>query len=202
MQGGGAASSQGVQRGRAAIFGPGDDGSEDQPRVIVPRKQGRKGIRAAMGWATIHVRNIDIMCFCGRGRQLLVPVGTEDLDRIVQHLMPRAGESPKATPGTFQDLLEKMDENRITWRLSRRRRKASSQVGSVDSPVGHWHVLYTDNDRRECESSVGLGVPQMSLIGDPLTQDEMLAAARLVLVRARREWNRLDCSGSDRFPVR
>ena len=147
------------------------------------------------------MRNIDILCFCRRGRQLLVPAGTEDLDRIVQHLMPRAGENPRATPGNFTDLLEKTDENLITWRLARRRCKASSQALGVDSPVGHWHVHYTDHEGKSCESSVGLGVPQVSLVGLPLAQEEKLQAARQVLVRARREWNRLDCSGSDRLPL-
>ncbi len=41
-------------------------------------------------------------------------VGTEDLDHIVQDLIPSAGEKPLATPGNFMDLLEKMDENLIT----------------------------------------------------------------------------------------
>ena len=155
-----------------------------------------------MGWGTINVRAIDIVCLCRRGRLVLVPVGTDDLDRIVQHLMPRAGEHPRTTPGNFMDLLEEMDEHRITWRLARRRRKASSQAGVEDTPVGRWHVQYTDKDGKDCESSVGLGVPQVSLIGDSMAQDEKLQAARQVLVRARREWNRLDCSGSDRYPVR
>ena len=190
------------ERRKAGLHGQGEDESEDEPCAIVPRKQGRKGIRASMGWGTIIVRNIDITCLCRRGRQLLVPVGTDDLDRIVQHLIPRAGENPRTPPGSFTEPLEELDENRITWRIARKHRKASSQAVGLDSPVGHWHVHYTDKDGKVCESSVGLGVPQVSLIGDPLAQDEKLQAARQVLVRARREWNRLDCSGSGRYPVR
>ena len=155
----------------------------------------------ALGWATVHVRNMNILCFCRRGRQLLVPVGTDDLDRIVQHLMPRAGENQRPTSGSFADLLEETDESRITWRIARRRSRASSQAAGLDSPIGHWHVHYTDNDGKACETTIGLGVPQVSLTGDPLAQEQMLQAARQVLVRARREWNRLDCSGRDRFPV-
>ena len=201
-QDGGAASSQVAKKGRAAVFAAGDDDSEDQPRAIVPRKQGRKGMRpVAVGWATVRVRNMSIVCLCRRGRQVLVPVGTEDLDHIVQELVPRAGENPIATPGNFTDLLDHMDENLITWRLARRRSKASSQALGVDRHVGHWHVHYTDKEGKACETSVGLGVPQASLAGLPLAQEEKLQVARQVLVRARREWTRLDCSDIRRFPL-
>lgn len=205
QQDGGAASSQVakvVRRGRAAIFAAGDDASDEVPRAIVARKQGRKGMRTrAVGWATVHVRNMDILCFCRRGRQLLVPVSTADLDHIVQDLIPRAGEKQMGTSGNFIDLLEETDANMITWRLARRRVKASSQASGADTPVGHWHVHYTDKEGKACDTSAGLGVPQVSLGGLPLAQDEKLQAARQVLVRARREWNRLDCSESARLPL-
>ena len=94
-----------------------------------------------------------------------------------------------------------MDENLITWRLARRRSKASSQALGVDRHVGHWHVHYTDKEGKACETSVGLGVPQASLAGLPLAQEEKLQAARQVLVRARRELSRLDCSDIRRFPL-
>ena len=155
----------------------------------------------ALGWATVHLRNVNNLCCCRRGRQLLVPVGTEDLDHIVQDLAPRAGENPIATPGNFTDHLDHMDENLITWRLARRRSKASSQALGVDRHVGHWHVHYTDKEGKACESSVGLGVPQASLSGLPMALEEKMLAAGQVLARARREWNRLDCSDIRRFPV-
>ena len=205
QQDGGAASSQVakvVRRGRAAIFAAGDDASDEVPRAIVARKQGRKGMRTrAVGWTTVHVRNMDILCFCRRGRQLLVPVSTADLDHIVQDLIPRAGEKQMGTSGNFIDLLEETDANMITWRLARRRVKASSQASGADTPVGHWHVHYTDKEGKACDTSAGLRVPQVSLGGLPLAQDEKLQAARQVLVRARREWNRLDCSESARLPL-
>ena len=137
----------------------------------------------AVGWATVRVRNMSIVCLCRRGRQLLVPVGTEDLDH------------------NFTDILEEMDENLITWRLARRRSKASSQALGVDRHVGHWHVHYTDKEGKACESSVGLGVPQASLSGLPMALEEKMLVAGQVLARARREWNRLDCSDIRRFPV-
>ena len=198
------ASSQAAKKGRAAIFGAAEDDSDDNLRAIVPRKQGRKGIRmrAAMGWAPITVRNITFVCTCRRGRQLLVPTGTYDLDRIVQHLLPRNGEEPRLTSDDFKDILSDDDENRISWRISRStRRAASSQGGCVDTPVGHWVVHYTDKDGKDCESCVGLGVPRSSLIGEPLTEEQKMEAARQVLMRARRDWNSLDCSGEDRLQV-
>ena len=110
------ASSQAAKKGRAAIFGAAEDDSDDNLRAIVPRKQGRKGIRmrAAMGWAPITVRNITFVCTCRRGRQLLVPTGTDDLDRIVQHLLPRNGEEPRLTSDDFKDILSDDNENRIS----------------------------------------------------------------------------------------
>ena len=196
---GGAASSQGMKRGRAAIFGV-DDEPEDPPNAIVQRKR-RLRAKVATGFATVKVRNIEILCYCRRGRQLLVPVGTDDLDRIVQHLIARAGEGPRPTPGGFADLLERTDENYITWRIARRPRTASSQAVGSASPVGHWTVHYTDKDGKACETTIGLGVPKVSLTGDHLALQEQMQAARLLLVRARREWNRLDCSSSSRFQV-
>ena len=71
----------------------------------------------------------------------------------------------------------------------------------VDTPVGHWVVHYTDKDGKDCESCVGLGVPRSSLIGEPLTEEQKMEAARQVLMRARRDWNNLDCSGEDRLQV-
>ena len=125
------ASSQAAKKGRAAIFGAAEDDSDDNLSAIVPRKQGRKGIRmrAAMGWAPITVRNITFVCTCRRGRQLLVPTGTDDLDRIVQHLLPRNGEEPRLTSDDFKDILSDDDENRISWRISRSTRRAASSQG-------------------------------------------------------------------------
>ena len=75
-----------------------------------------------------------------------------------------------------------------------------AKVG-VDTPVGHWVVHYTDKDGKDCESCVGLGVPRSSLIGEPLTEEQKMEAARQVLMRARRDWNNLDCSGEDLLQV-
>jgi hypothetical protein len=172
--------------------------------AVVPRKQGRKGIRIrqAMGWVTITVRNITFECTCKRGRQLLVPICTDHLDRIVQHLLPRSGEESRLTPHDFKHLLKEGADQRLAWRISRSiRRAAPSQGLRSETAIGHWIVFYTDADGKDCESYIGLGVPRSSLQGEPLTAEEQMYAAQAVLVKAKREWNRLDCSGEEKCKV-
>ena len=71
----------------------------------------------------------------------------------------------------------------------------------LDIPLGHWHEHYTDKAGKDCEISVGLDVPRLSLGGEQMTPEQKMDAARQALARARREWNRLDCSGEARLQV-
>ena len=188
---GASTSSQAALAGRAAIFRDRTPDSEDEAPAIVPKKARRVSTTRASskGWATISVRGMEITCYAGRGRQLLVPVDTGDVDRIVQHLLPKAGEDARASESNFITLLEESDVKLIWWRKA----PVSSQG------CGWWVVNYTDNDGNAGTFRSGLMVPRKNLAGEMMEQQEQMDAASKVLVKARREWNRLDCSDRARF---
>ena len=158
---------------------------------IVRRK--RNKVRETRGWATVSVRGMNIECYSGRGRQLLVPVDGASLDLIVQHLLHRAGEmlqSPRSVDATtFGRLLTQSDYGRIAWRT-----QASSQS------LGFWQITYRNQQGRLARARSGMSVPKASLAGTPLCLKGRVDAANMVLQRARVEWNRLDCSEAARFP--
>ena len=187
---GASASSQAALVGRAAIFRNRTSDSEDEAWA-----SSKKGCRvsttraSSKGWASISVRDMRITCYAGRGRQLLVPVATDDMDRIVEHLLPRAGEAARASEFDFSKLLEESDEKLICWRKA----PARSQG------CGGWQVNYTDENGNSAISRSGLKVPRRNLTGGMMKEREQMDAACQVLVKARREWNRLDCSDRARF---
>ena len=188
---GASASSQAALAGRAAIFRNRTSDSEDEPSAIVPKKARRVSTTRASrkGWASIPVRGMEITCYAGRGRQLLVPVATCDMDRIVQHLLPRAGEDARASESDFSKLLEESDGKLICWR----------KALGYSQGCGCWQVNYTDKDGNTATYRSGLTVPRTNLTGGTLNPQEQMDAACQVLVKARREWNRLDCSDRARF---
>ena len=58
---------------------------------------------------------------------------------------------------------------------------------------------YTDKDGNTATFPSGLTVPRENLTGEMMERQEQMDAASKVLVKARREWNRLDCSERARF---
>ena len=120
---------------------------------------------------------------------MLIPVDDGSLAKIVEHLLPRKGEEPRLDESHLKDLLEEDDAGRIWWRSD----PASSQG------IGFWLIQYTDANGAIIRCRGGLTVPHLDLSGKPLSLTDKLGAARLVLAKARREWNRLDCSDKDRF---
>ena len=187
-----AASSQKAKVGRAAIIQRDESDEEDLVQHIVRRKSKNRDTR---GWATVSVRGMDIECYSGRGRQLLVPVDGKSLDLIVQHLFHRAGEEShhrrKEKTTTFGELLTKSDQGKIAWR---KHAQASSQC------VGFWQIMYRSDRGSLVRGRSGLSVPSVSLAGTPLSTQEQLDAANMVLQKARAEWNRRDCSKAERLP--
>ena len=183
--------SQAASADRGDFFRERTPDSEDEAPAIGPKKARRVSTTRASskGWATISVRGMEITCYAGRGRQLLVPVDTGDVDRIVQHLLPKAGEDARASESNFITLLEESDVKLIWWRKA----PVSSQG------CGCWVVNYTDKDGNTATFRSGLTVPRENLTGEMMERQEQMDAASKVLVKARREWNRLDCSKRARF---
>ena len=158
------------------------------------RKTWRRG--RASGWAIVSVRGMNIECYSGRGRRLLVPISGESLDQIIQHLSLRAGEAlhhPRVEDETtIGDLLAESDAGKIAWRSSK---QASGQC------VGFWQIVYKNHLGVVVRGRAGLSVPRANLAGTPWSKTEQMNAAAMVLNKARVEWNRLDCSDAARLPV-
>ena len=151
--------------------------------------------REARGWATVSVRGMNIECYSGRGRRLLVPISGESLDQIIQHLSLRAGEALHHPRGedetTIGDLLAESDAGKIAWRSSS---EASGQC------VGFWQIIYKNHLGVVVRGRAGLSVPRANLAGTPWSRPEQMDAAAMVLNKARVEWNRVDCSDAARLP--
>ena len=166
--------------------------SEEETPAKTPAKTRVRRVstkrRAAKPWTNITVRNMKIEAVRGRGRQLLVPVDTDALDLIVQHLHKRQGEDAPAPDSDFRSLLHKSDEGCIRWRAQRSSKNC-----------GGWQVCFEGENGKAKRYSNGLGVPRRTLSGELRERKEQMEAAGEVLLKARREWNRLDCSARPRF---
>ena len=79
------------------------------------------------------------------------------------------------------------DKGRIGWR---------SRTATTDAA---WAICYTNKDGVEKWARAGLTVPETALSGEPITEEAFLHNARLVLDKARKEWDRADHSGAERF---
>jgi hypothetical protein len=133
-----------------------------------------------------------IQCFYGPGPRLLVPVDTGDVERIVEHLRPRAGEQHD-TDFTFGRMLSDMDAGHIVWKSP----PASSH--GPTSTAGSWQIIYESGAGQKKRSSSGLQVPANDVAGERLTPEALRDAAKRVLLQARRLWNVLDVSERPRL---
>ena len=189
---GASAASQAALKGRAAIFRSRTSDSEDEPCAIVKARRVSTTRASKKGWATISVRNMTITCYAGKGRQLLVPVDTGDMNRIIQHLIPRADEEARGNDSdtyNFSNLLKESDGKKIGWRKA-----------SVLSPgCGWWVVYFMNKDGKPVTYRSGLLAPRKNLAGEKMDPEDQKAAAEQVLLRARKQWDRLDFSDRARF---
>ena len=185
------ASRETAKVGRDAIIARDDSSEEDLVQPIVRR---RSKNHEARGWATVSVRGMNIECYAGRGRQLLVPIDGNSIDLTVEHLSHRGGEALHQQcdekTAAFGDLLKDADVGKIAWRQNR---QASSQS------VGFWQIMYRNQRGLVVRGRNGLTVPRGSLAGTPWSPEEQRDAARMVLTKARAQWDLLDCSTADRF---
>ena len=186
------ASSQGGPKGRAAIFG--SDSDSDHARMESPAKRRRVGGKpvARTGLRSVLIRGITVRCFCGPGPRLLVPVDTDDLDRIVQHLVTRAGEQADSD-SSFGHLLSESDAGLILWKAP----AASSQGAPVTA--GSWQIIYQNDKGQTKRTREGLQVPAIDLAGEALSAEAVRDVASKVLVKARRLWNQSDYSERPRL---
>ena len=89
----------------------------------------------------------------------------------------------------MREEMSSQDKARLTWRRPTLKRP------------GAWSVRF-ENSQGELQTwSKGLQVPSMHLDGSLLNEDEQVRAAQQVMKKAKREWNRLDCSEEERFVI-
>ena len=101
-------------------------------------------------------------------------------------LQPRALEShPGAEASSGESLAAReassQDKGRVFWR-----------------GVG-FQICYRDDKGNKRHSRAGLSMPRRGLTNEPLTNEEAERTKDALLKKARREWNRLDQSGAQRF---
>ena len=89
-----------------------------------------------------------------------------------------------------RQLLTAKDKGRVWWRAPTSRGRP-----------GVFTVCYLSHGGKIHRTSAGLRVPCTELNGDALEVEEYVNACRQVLLKARREWNRMDASGEDRLPL-
>jgi hypothetical protein len=152
------------------------------------------GKKPPASFRSIDVRNLSIKCFYGPGPRLLVPVDTGDVERIVEHLRPRAGEQSE-TDASIAGLLTEMDAGHIAWRSS----PASSHGPS--STAGCWQITYESRGGQKKRSVSGLQVHSKDVAGDRLSAEALRDAANRVLMQARQLWNVLDVSARPRLVI-
>ena len=193
------ASNQGAacKRGRSRILD-----SEDEEDCVVPaaassheqvkpkRRASRRPRRTRRGeWMTLEIRGFVLTFTVLAGPKILVPMENPSIQKIVDDLLPRKGEakaSGRVHDGVKEHLTDE-DNGRILWRAETR------------STPGFWTIRYVDADGVRVSTAAGLRVPLVSLAGERLSAEEYLRAALQVPRRARREWNRLDQSGANRY---
>ena len=123
-----------------------------------------------------------------QGPKVLVPVDDDSIAKVVQDLLPRRDEARVASSqDVLKGELRELDKGRILWSTGR------------GGGLGCWIVVYEDVHGKRRRHTAGLRIPQYSLAGEELTIEEQLEAGRQTLIKARRDWNRLDASEDERY---
>ena len=136
------------------------------------------------------------MSFCFTaisGPRVCVPIDGPWVENMVQDLLSRRDEPANDKSEAVsqvrgpKSLLTEEDKGRICWRSRTTTTEAS------------WAICFTNKGGVEKYARAGLSVPSTALTGEPIMEEAFLNNASQVLIKARREWNRADFSGADRF---
>ena len=194
----GADSGQAPRRaaGRGRFMDSDDEAEVKAAAVRVPlakAKPVKQSKRRKGEFANLTVKEIPMTFTVTKGPRILLPADELTLERIVEHLMPRRGEPKQAASqaggGSVKPLVNALDKGRIWWRSSTWR------------ATGAWTIRYKGAGGEVHKTCAGLRVPTESLSGDTLDPADYQKAIGQVLNKARREWNRLDCSEHTRYQV-
>ena len=184
----------GTKRGRQAVMSDSDSDEEKEEGSSGHMKRAvRKRTIPRGEFVNAKLRGMSFCFTVISGPRLCVPIDGPWVENMVQDLLSRRDEENQhkceaASQGRGPKmLLTETDKGRIGWR---------SRTSTTEAA---WAICFTDKHGVEKWARAGLSVPSTALNGEPIMEEAFLNNARQVLIKARREWNRVDFSGADRF---
>ena len=185
----------GKKRGRQAVMSDSDSDNEkeqDSGRMKRTKKAVRKRTTPRGEFINAKIRGMEFCFTVTSGPRVCVPIEGPWLENMVQDLLSRRHEESRSGEIVRQkngpkSLLTEKDKGRIAWGCQTKTTAAA------------WVICFTNKDGVEKRARSGLAVPSMSLTGEQIPEEKFLDNARKVLIKARKEWDRVDHSGADRF---
>ena len=191
----GTVSPPGKKRGRQAIMsdsGSDEEGSPGTSSVRMKKAARKRGIPRGE-FVNAKLRGMSLCFTVVSGPRVCVPIDGPWVENMVQDLLTRRHEENKHKCEAAsqvrgpKSLLTDADRGRICWR---------SRTSTTEAA---WSICFTNKNGVQKWARAGLFVPSRALSGEEFSDDAFLINAKQVLTRARREWNRIDESGADRF---
>lgn len=191
------ASPQGKKRGRQAVMSDNDSdekNEQDSGHMKRTKAAPRKRIPPRGEFVNAKIRGMSFCFTVMAGPRVCVPIEGPWVENMIQDLLSRRDETSKynkradvSNKGCPKSLLTEKDKGRISWKT----RTATTAAA--------WAIRFINKHGVEKWARAGLSVPSTSLTGETIDEDAFLENARQVLIKARKEWDRADHSGADRF---
>ena len=197
------ASPQGKKRGRQAVMSdndsdeegaPGCEPKQDSKHMKRFKAAPRKPMTPRGEFVNAKIRGMSFCFTVMAGPRVCVPIEGPWLENMIQDLLSRRDEKNKynrsadvSNKGGPKSLLTEKDKGRIAWK------------SQTTTTAAAWAIRFINKHGVEKCLRAGLSVPSTSLTGEKIDEDAFLENARQVLIKARKEWDRADHSGADRF---
>ena len=186
----------GKKRGREAVMSDSDsdeEKGEDSGHMKRTKTAVRQRRTPRGEFVNAKIRGMSFCFTVMAGPRVCVPIDGPWVQNMVQDLSSRRDEPGKHKCEVVskvrgpKSLLTEEDKGRICWR---------SRTTTTEAA---WAICFTNKHGVEKYARAGLSVPSTALNGEPITEEAFLDNARKVLYKARKEWDRADHSGADRF---
>lgn len=190
------ASPQGKKRGRQAVMSDNDSDEEneqDSGHMKRTKAAPRKRMTPRGEFVNAKIRGMSFCFTVMAGPRVCVPIEGPWLENMIQDLLSRRDEKSKYKCEAVsqvrgpKSLLTEKDKGRIAWK------------SQTTTTAAAWAIRFINKHGVEKWARAGLSVPSTSLTGEKIDEDAFLENARQVLIKARKEWDRADHSGADRF---
>ena len=172
---------------------PGCEPRQDSGHMKRTKAAPRKRIPPRGEFVNAKIRGMSFCFTVMAGPRVCVPIEGPWLENMIQDLLSRRDEKNKYKSADVSDtggpksLLTEKDKGRIAWK------------SSTTTTAAAWGIHFVNKHGVEKWARAGLSVPSTSLTGEEIDEDTFLENARQVLIKARKEWDRADHSGADRF---